>query len=466
MGILKRHLNGGVNMNKDIYEGFAESLINTHQTPGTIVALNSQRYEKGFGYRDQENQLPVTADTIFGIGSITKSMTSIAILQLQEAGKLSVHDTIKTYIPEITFEGSDDITLHHLMTHTSGIPPLDTLFYANKQSMEREGLFDLQIKMGVPLDREQDSIDSYDDLIDYLNVIQFNSLDQPGRSFSYSNDGYALLGMIIERVSGLPYEHYIEKNIFQPLEMKNSFFQLDRIDERAARLYSINPASGKPVIEYTPEWWDAPAMRPAGYVKSTANDMLRFGDIFLNNGKAILTPESLDVLTSKHIEVEPGVHYGYGLFVIPDFFGTTLIQHGGSIKGASAHFAVLPEKNIAGICLTNIAGAPAEALLKGAVQSEMDIEPDKAAVEYDDYVLTEADRQAIIGAYQSRDGLTIKVYEKDATIFVEFQGAEVSSRTVGKRAVTITMQGTEYLLQFSDNRLHFAFRQLLKSNNE
>ncbi|WP_245976873.1 hypothetical protein [Oceanobacillus arenosus] len=96
----------------------------------------------------------------------------------------------------------------------------------------------------------------------------------------------------------------------------------------------------------------------------------------------------------------------------------------------------------------------------------MDIEPDKAAMKYDDYVLTKTDRQAIIGTYQSSEGLTIKVYERDATIFVEYQGIEIPNRTVGKRAVIITMQGTEYLLQFSDNRLHFAFRQLLKSNNE
>lgn len=71
-------------MDKKVYEEFAESLVNAYKTPGAIVALNNQIYEKGFGYRDKENELPVTADTIFGIGSITKSMASIAILQLQE----------------------------------------------------------------------------------------------------------------------------------------------------------------------------------------------------------------------------------------------------------------------------------------------------------------------------------------------------------------------------------------------
>ncbi|MBT2214683.1 beta-lactamase family protein [Virgibacillus dakarensis] len=452
-------------MDKEKYERFAESLINAHQTPGAMVALNNQRYEKGFGYRDRENELPVTADTIFGIGSITKSMTCIAILQLQEDGLLSVHDSIKTYLPEITFKGSDDITLHHLMTHTSGIPPLNTLFYANKQSMEREGSFDLQIKLGIPLDRDQGSIDTYDDLINYLNTIQFVPLDRPGKSFSYSNDGYALLGIIIERVSGQQYERYIEKNIFQPLGMKNSFFNPNQLDKRAARLYSVDPTAETPTIVHSPEWWDAPAMWAAGYVKSTANDMLRFGNVFLKDGNGILTSESLTALTSQHIEVEPGRHYGYGVMVIPNFFGTTLIEHGGGIKGVTAQFAVLPERSIAAICLTNIAGAPAEALLKGAVQSEMDIDPDKAAIKYDNYTLTEADRQAITGTYQSNEGQTIKVYEKDAAIFVEIQGTEMPTRAVGRHAVTITMHGTEYLLQFTDGRLHFALRQLVKSGD-
>jgi len=451
-------------MNRKAYEEFAESLVNTYKIPGAIVALNKPIYEKGFGYRDKKNQLPVTADTIFGIGSITKSMTSMAILQLQEENKLSVNDYMKTYLPEITFTGSDEITLHHLMTHTSGILPLNTLFYANKRSMERDGSFDMQIKLGVPLDPEQDSIDTYDELISYLNSLSFDLLDRLGKSFSYSNDGYALLGMIIERASGQPYEHYMEKHIFTPLGMSSSFFNPEQLDERrAARQYHMDPAAETPAIEYSPEWWDAPAMWSAGYVKSTANDMRRFHDVFLHKGNGILTEESLTALTSQYIEIEPGRYYGYGVMITPDFFGTTLIEHGGGIKGVTAHFAVLPEKNITAICLTNIAGAPAEALLKGAVQSEMGISPDKKAIQYDSCTLSEADRQAITGVYQSNEGQTIKVYEKDEAIFVEMQGAEIPTQAVGSRALTITMQGTDFLLQFANDRLHFGFRQLIKS---
>lgn len=317
--------------------------------------------------------------------------------------------------------------------------------------------------MGLPLEREQDSIDTYDEFIGYLNSLSFDLLDEPGKSFSYSNDGYALLSIIIERVSGLPYEHYIEKNIFTPLGMKSSFLNPNQLDEQAARQYDIDPTAETPAIKYSPEWWDAPVMWAAGYVKSTANDMLRYSDVFLNKGNGILTEESLTAMTAQYIEIEPGRYYGYGVMITPDFFGTTLIEHGGGIKGVTAHFAVLSEKNIAAICLTNIAGAPAESLLRGALQSEMDIAPDKKAAKYDDYTLSEADCKAITGVYKSNEGQTIKVYEKDKAIFVEIQGAQIPTQAVSSRAVTITMQGTDFLLQFKDGCLHFGFRQLLKS---
>lgn len=449
-------------MNKKTYEKFAESLVRTHQTPGAIVALTNG-YEQGFGYRDRENQLAVMTDTVFGIGSITKVMTSIAILQLQEAGKLSVDDLIQARVPEVTFTGSKEIKLHHLMTHTSGMPPMNTLFYANKKSMEQDGSFELQLKLGVPLDQEQESIDSYEDLIHYLNTSEFDTLDQAGQSFSYSNDGYALLGMVVERVSGQTYEQYMDTHIFQPLGMKSTFFDPAKIDERAARLYGMDVTAETPTVDYTPGWWDAPAMWAAGYVKSTAADMLRFGDVFLTNGGGIIRPESVRALTAQQIEIQPGIYYGYGVIIQPDFFGTTLIEHGGSIKGVAAQFSVLPEKGIAGVCLTNMAGAPSEALLKGALQSELNVDLEQKAIQYEDYELTALDREQMAGVYKSNEGQSVTVYEKEEAIYVEMQGADIPARPVGKQSLTIPMHGTDYLLQFKGERLHFAFRQLVKA---
>ncbi|WP_238544983.1 serine hydrolase [Geomicrobium sp. JCM 19039] len=371
-------------MDASAYESFANTIIDTHKTPGVIVAIKD-RYEKGFGYRDAANKLPVTEETVFGIGSITKSMTCIAILQLEERGELDVQDKVTTHIPELSFPGSEQITIHHLMTHTSGIPPLNTLFYANKKSMEADGSFDLQMKMGVPLDANQKSIETYDDLIDYLNTTSFTMLETPGTVFSYSNDGYALLGIIIERVSGQVYADYMEEYLFSPLEMNTTFFNPKYLNEHTATLlYSADPTADNPEIEASPGWWDAYSMWSAGYVKSTARDMIRYGEFFLEPYQGLLSPERIQAMCTPHIQIEPGIYYGYGVVITPDFFGTTRIDHGGGIKGVSAHFAVLPDKAMSAVCLTNIAGAPAEVLLNGAVQSELGIEPEAQAIQYPD----------------------------------------------------------------------------------
>src|SRR5690625_1810144 len=114
------------------FERQAKQLIEKEQIPGVSLALNedgARVYEQGFGYRHVERQLPVTPDTVFGIASMSKSFTCVAIMQLQEAGKLSVHDPVIKYLPNFQVpqhEYTDKITIHHLMTHTSGIPTLIT----------------------------------------------------------------------------------------------------------------------------------------------------------------------------------------------------------------------------------------------------------------------------------------------------------------------------------------------------
>src|SRR5699024_1662588 len=125
-------------------------------------------YDKGFGYRDVEQQLQVTEDTVFGIASMTKSFACVAIMQLQEAGKLSVHGPVKTYLPNFRVPHptyTDQITIHHLMTHTSGLPPFKTHVFARKRSIDADpSAKDVGLTV---TDNEGDPIDTFDELIDY-----------------------------------------------------------------------------------------------------------------------------------------------------------------------------------------------------------------------------------------------------------------------------------------------------------
>ena len=259
----------------DLFEQYANDLIDEHLIPGVGIAFNQNNkriYEKAFGYRNVENLLPINADTVFGIASMTKSFTCVAIMQLQEAGKLSVHDEIVKYLPE--FKTKDEkktkkITIHHLMTHTSGLPPIATHVYARKRSIDQDpSAKDYGLDL---VNNPEAAIDTYEELISYISNQDFQLLGEPGMEFSYSNDCYGLLGIIINRVSGQTYEDYIIEHILQPIQMDNSFFDLSKIEEKdnVTSLYmSRHTSKGLEVYE-APLWWDAPSMRAAGYLKST-----------------------------------------------------------------------------------------------------------------------------------------------------------------------------------------------------
>jgi len=172
------------------YEANAKKVIETEQIPGASVAIainGKRKYEHGFGYRHVDKQLPVTAETVFGIASMTKSFACVAIMQLQEAGKLSVHDPVVNYLPNFHVPEStytNKITIHHLMTHTSGIPPLKTHVFARKRSIDQDpAAKDYGLNL---VDNEGEAIDTFDELIDYLGSTDYELLGEPGTEFSYS----------------------------------------------------------------------------------------------------------------------------------------------------------------------------------------------------------------------------------------------------------------------------------------
>ena len=213
---------------------YANKLVEENHIPGVGVGINKngeRLYEKGFGHRDVENGLEITPDTIFGIASMTKSFTCVAIMQLQEAGKLSVHDKILKYLPEFRtadMEKTKQITIHHLMTHTAGIPPISTHVFARKRSIDQ----DPSAKDYLDLDLVNNTgraIDTYDDMFDFIAELNYQPLGSPGTSFSYSNDSYGLLGVIISRASGQSYEDYVTENILKPAKLERTFFDLDEI---------------------------------------------------------------------------------------------------------------------------------------------------------------------------------------------------------------------------------------------
>ncbi|MBN2523570.1 MAG: beta-lactamase family protein, partial [Bacteroidales bacterium] len=187
-----------------------------------IMVNDSVIWTKGFGYADEDNNIPMTENTIVNIASATKTFTALAIMQLDEKGLLDINQPLSKYLPQFNpltrGENLDDLTVKSVITHSSGIQT-DVLKNGDLGSGK------------------------YTDVLGFINESYL--LYPPGLVESYSNSGYNILGHLIKQLSGLDYPEYIHKNIFAPLEMSNSGFLMDSLKDRT-KVYS----GGKSLHDY------------------------------------------------------------------------------------------------------------------------------------------------------------------------------------------------------------------------
>ncbi|MFC5449914.1 serine hydrolase domain-containing protein [Paenibacillus aestuarii] len=464
---------------KQLYIEHARKVAEESLVPGAAVGLTKEgllTFTHGFGFRDLEKQFMMTPDTVCGIGSITKSLTCAAIMQLQEAGKLSVHDPVIKYIPEFRLKDGKHVgkmTIHHFMTHSAGLPPLPSLIPAMKNSLNQdphaaETVYG-QLKQSV--DHE---IHSYQQLIDYIANLDFELLGAPGEQFSYSNDCFALLGLIIERIAGVVYEDYVTQHLLIPAGMNNSFFSLDKLTKQnnVAMLFGMRVKDGNKEVYPSPIWWDAPSMRAAGFMKSTVKDMLKYADIYRTGGlvgkQRILSEVSVKMMLTPYIPCEYGQYYGYGLMITPNYHGTTLVEHGGSIKGAQAHLSIIPERGLTGVALTNMQGAPAAALLSSAFNIFEGRNVHASHMNLPNMQLDADQLSEYAGKYGSSEGteIQIQLMENKLMLFMESQCCPI--QVVEKDLFSFSMRGMNLTLHFIRNdrnlisRVTFGYRQITK----
>jgi len=277
---------------------------------------------KGYGMANLEHDVPNTPQTKFRLGSITKQFTSMAIMQLQEKGLLSVNDKLTKYIPD--YPEGEKITIHHLLTHTSGIPNF-TNFPNYKKTM----------MLFSPPER---TIERFKN-----KPLEFT----PGEKFKYSNSGYIILGYIIEKVTGKSYEEYLNENIFKPLGMKNTGYDHHRtiLKHRAAG-YS----TGKKGLENA-DYLDMSIPHGAGALYSTVEDLYIWD-------RALYTEKLVKKSSLQKIFTPFKRNYGYG-WSITRIFGRKRIGHSGGINGFSTHISRYINDDACIIVLINIQSAPA-----------------------------------------------------------------------------------------------------------
>jgi len=253
-------------------------------------------YQRGFGHADRNAKSAPTADTSFRIGSVTKQFTAAAILLLAERGKLTIDDPISKHIPDYPAVGAG-VTIHQLLTHTSGIPTYTAIPELMKTRDKPRTVAEL--------------LESFSD-----KPLEFD----PGNKFSYSNSGYILLGAIIERASGQSYAEFVTQNLFTPAGMsRTAAGDAPGVDDRALG-YIISADQLVPAHPI-----DLSNAYAAGGIRSTANDLLAWHRA-LTSGK-ILAPASLEKMYTPEKD-----DYAYGWRVRQER-GHRLISHGGGIDG-------------------------------------------------------------------------------------------------------------------------------------
>ena len=291
-------------------------------------------YKKGFGLADMEWNIPNQPDTKHRLGSITKQFTAMLIMQLVEQGKLKLDVPISTYLPDYPKKNGDVITIHHLLTHSSGIPNM-TSFPGFVKDVMRNSYSPVQL-VNISAD----------------STLQF----KPGERFAYSNSGYLLLGYIIEKVTGKSYEQVLQENIFTPLKMNNTGY--DHHGTLLKNRASGYEKNGRSYVNAN--FIDMSVPHAAGALYSTVEDLYLWDQALYGN--QLLREENIGLLFTKHIP-SGGGHYGYGWNIGGIPLGNTAerietIGHGGGINGFNTQLTRIPFDKSFIVLLNNTGGAP------------------------------------------------------------------------------------------------------------
>ncbi len=298
-----------------------------------LVALDGQpTFSKGFGMANIELNVPNTPQTVFRLASLTKQFTALAIMTLQERGKLNTSDSICKYLSDCP-AAWQPITVRHLLTHTSGISN-----YTNFPDYAKTVL--------LPVTHES-----------FIGRFRDKPLEfAPGEKFNYSNSGYYLLGVIVERTSGKSYEDFLQENIFTPLGMKNTGFDShSRIIKNRAAGYE-----GQGEAIRNAQYIDMSNGFGTGSIISTTEDLLLW-DTALYTEK-LLSRKSLDEMFTPFKDFSPTKHYAYGLWLEKQS-DRQAISHGGGATGFVNYMMRFPSERVAIIVLSNTRG-PSERIAK------------------------------------------------------------------------------------------------------
>jgi D-alanyl-D-alanine carboxypeptidase len=311
---------------------FLNSYVKDNNFNGTILIQKNGRvqYHNSFGFANRQFSIRNTNETKYKIASITKLFTSVLVMQLYEQGKVDLDSPVKKYLPGYSGNGADKITIRHLLNHTSGLPYVGP---KSKEDAMENGMEELQMPHSI------------DEIIS--KYYSRDLVNEPGKTFSYSNGEYIILGKIIENIYRKSFEEILNQQIINPLGMNGSglLFQYKIIDNLSYSYFTMNDTSGlvNDLPVYIQNWYSAGAMY------STASDLSKFSGALFSD--KLLKKGTLDLL------LQPGLDkYGFGVWVYDIEISEKnhkVIKRPGDIMGAQTMFIYMPDNKLSVIILAN-----------------------------------------------------------------------------------------------------------------
>lgn len=339
-----------------------EEVLKTWNAPGfSVVVVEKDRiiYSKGFGFRDYENQLPATPQTLYAIGSSTKAFTSGLMGKLRDDGKLKFEDSPIKYIPELEFQNNElnnMVTIRDMMTHRTGLPRHDISWY----------LF---------------STDSRDSLVQRL--AHQEPFAKVRETWYYNNFMFLLQGVISEKLYGKSWEENISDQFFQPLGMSSSTAKIEGLKNGKEAAYGYKLKNDSIITKM--DYYDIAAMGPAGSINSNVEDLSNWLITWINGGKykgeQIFSPGYIQEAISPHMVMSsappmaesPNLHlssYGYG-WMVSSYKGHYRVEHGGNIDGFSANIAFFPTDSVGIAVLVNQNGSAVPNIVRNIISDKM-----------------------------------------------------------------------------------------------
>ncbi|GGG31070.1 hypothetical protein GCM10011344_34970 [Dokdonia pacifica] len=311
-------------------DSLVASLVSENIVVGVVAGYSVNgdvKWQSAQGDADRENNKKMELTTITRPASIAKSMTAIAIMQLVEKGLIDIDKPIQTYIPDYPTQKKTQITTRHLLSHTSGIA-------------------------GYKNGKEAQNTKEYATMAAAVDVFKDRKLlFEPGARFSYTTYGYAVLGLLIEKVSGVTYEEYMQKNIWDKAGMKNTGIEKYGVKISNKSMLYHRDKKGR-IKESTQN--NLSNRIPGGGFYITLEDMFLFGNAVLEN--KLISESTLDLMRQHHSLEKEANAYGFGWFLYnPKPNEGAIIGHSGEQSGSASQLFIIPSTKTVVVVLANTA---------------------------------------------------------------------------------------------------------------